>query len=139
LYPGIQKQFPVLLLERGLAVMLFLSLDVTDQAIQIVLAAGEGAVSLLPVRELVEHGVFLNPKRRAGLDVFDEIGQADGGVQAAEDVKMILHAVDTIKMAVPLLDDAPDVAEEVLPAVALEDRRPVSRREDDVIGNGSSP
>jgi len=52
---------------------------------------------------------------------------------------MILHAVDTIRWPCLFLMMPLDVAEEVLPAVALEDRRPVSRREDDVIGDGSSP
>ena len=35
LNPRLQKQFPVLLLERGLAMMFFLSLDVFDQAIDV--------------------------------------------------------------------------------------------------------
>ena len=57
-------------------------------------------------------------------------------MQAAEDVNMILHAVDAVKMAVAVLNDAPDVAKEVFPAVGLEDGRPVFCREYDVIRDG---
>ncbi len=79
---------------------------------------------------------FLNPEGRAGLDVLDEIGQPNGGMQAAEDVKVILHAVDAVKMAVAVLDDTPNVAKEIFPAVALEDRRRVFRGEHDVVRDG---
>jgi len=50
-YPGLKKQFPILL-ERGAAVMLFLSLDVFDQAIDVAPGARKGFVSLLPVRKV---------------------------------------------------------------------------------------
>ena len=50
LYPSLEKQFPILLLERGIAVMLFLSLDVPDQAIDVAPGARKRGVSLLPVR-----------------------------------------------------------------------------------------
>jgi hypothetical protein len=50
LYPRRQKQFPVLLRKRGLAMMLFLSLDIFDKAINVARRAGERGVALLPVR-----------------------------------------------------------------------------------------
>ena len=85
-YSRLQKQFPILLFERGLAVVFFLSLDVFDQVVDITLGAGQGGVSLLPVRKALEHRVRLDPERGAGLDVLHEIRQADRGVEASEDV-----------------------------------------------------
>jgi hypothetical protein len=45
-YPGVEKRFPILLLERGLAVMLFLSLDVFDQVIDVTPGQPRSGLSL---------------------------------------------------------------------------------------------
>jgi len=57
-------------------------------------------------------------------------------MQAAENVNVIVDAVDAVKMAVAVLDDAPDVAEQVFPAVAYEDRRAVLGGKHDVVRDG---
>jgi hypothetical protein len=57
-------------------------------------------------------------------------------MQAAENVNVILNAVDAVKMAVAVLDDAPDVAEEVFPALLLEDGRSVFRGKHNVVTDG---
>ena len=67
--------------------MLFLSLDVFDQIVDIAPGAGEGGISLLPVRKAFEHAVLFDPECRAGLDLLHEIRQADGGMQAAKNVQ----------------------------------------------------
>ena len=43
-YPGFDQQVPVLLLERGLSVKLFLSLEVFDQEVDVALGAGQRGV-----------------------------------------------------------------------------------------------
>jgi len=83
-----------------------------------------------------EHRVVLDPERRPSLDLFHEIRQADRGVQASEDVEMICHTVDAVKMATAVLDDAPNVAEELFAAVAVENGCPVLGRKHDVVRDG---
>jgi hypothetical protein len=56
-------------------------------------------------------------------------------VQAAKDVKVVFHTIDPVKVAVAVLDDAPDVAEKVFATVCPEGRLTVLGREDDVITN----
>ena len=51
-------------------------------------------------------------------------------------MKVILHTVNTVKMATAVLDDAPDVAEEVVSALRLKNRCAVFGGEHDVIGEG---
>ena len=135
-YSGLQEQFPILLFERGLAVMFFLPLDVFDQVVDVALGARKRGVSLLPVRKPFEHRVLFDPERRAGLDVLHEVRQADSGVQASEDVKVILRAVGAVKMATAVLDDAPNVAEELFAAVAPKNRCAVFGGKDDVVRDG---
>jgi len=115
--------------------MLLLSPDVFDQIIDVAPGARKRGVSLLPVRKAFEHRVILDPMRRASFDVLHKIRQADGGVQAADDVKVVLHTIDTVKVAVAVLDDAPNVAEGVFAAVRPEGRLTVLCGEDDVIAN----
>jgi hypothetical protein len=105
--------------------MLFLSLDVFDQVIDVAPGARKGGVSLLPVRKAFEDGVLFDPERRAGLDLLHEIRHADRGVQAAKNVNVIFHPIDAVKMTVAVLDDAPHVAEEVISALARENVRAV--------------
>ena len=80
--------------------------------------------------------LFSLTQRRTRLYVLEESCQADRGVQASEDVKMIFHTVDAVKMAMTVLHDAPNVAEKVFAAVALENRCPVLGGKHDVVRNG---
>jgi hypothetical protein len=137
-YSSLEKQFPILLLERGLAVMPFLSLDVFDQVIDVAPGARKGGVSLRPVRKAFEDGVLFDPERRAGLNLLHEIRQADRRMQAAKNVKVIFHSIDTVKMAVSVLDDAPYVAEEVISALARENVRAVFGGKHDVVRDGGA-
>ena len=134
--PSLDKQFPVFLDERRSAVMLFLSLDVFDEALKVALGAGECRVSILPVREVFEDRVALNPEGGARFDVFHKIRQAHRGVQAGEDVYVVLYTVDSVKMTATIVDDAPNIAKQVFPAVALENRLPVFGRKHDVVMDG---
>ncbi len=113
--PGFDQQFSVFLLEleRRPAVMFFLPLDVLNQPVAIAPRAGKRCISLLPVRKALEHRVLLDPACGTRLDLLDEIGQAHRGMETGQDVKVILHSVDAIKMALAVADDSPDVAEEV--------------------------
>jgi hypothetical protein len=54
-------------------------------------------------------------------------------MQAGEDVDMVLTAVDPVEVAFAVLQDTPDVPEEVLATVRPEDRLTVLRGKDDVI------
>ena len=134
-YPGFDQQVPLLLLGRGLSVRLFLSLDGFDPVVDVALGAGKRGVPLLPARKPLEHRVRFDPEHRACLDVLHEIRQADAGRQAAENVKVILHAINAVKMALAVLDDAPKVAEKVFAAVSPENRPPAFGRKDDVVGD----
>ena len=51
-------------------------------------------------------------------------------------MKMILYAVDAVKMALAVLDDAPNVAEAVFTAVSPENRTSVFGGKDDVVADG---
>jgi len=70
-----------------------------------------------------------------GLDLFDQVSQANGRMQAGEQVKMVLRAVDAVKMAAPVFQDAPDVSEETLALGRHQRRHAVFRRKDDVVVN----
>jgi len=134
--PGFNKQPPVFFLEGYPTVMFFLSLDVLNEPVVITERTRESSIALLPVGKPLEHGILLDPPRGTGLDLLDEIGQADRGMETGEDVKVVLDPIDAIKMAVAVVDDSPDVSKQVGAAALVENRRAVFGREHDVIRNG---
>jgi hypothetical protein len=75
--------------------------------------------NLPPVREFLEDCLVLDPVRGPGFDLLNEIGQADGGMEAGEYVNVIIHAVDAIKVALAVSDDARDVTKEVFAAIRV--------------------
>jgi O-antigen/teichoic acid export membrane protein len=58
------------------------------------------------------------------------------GAPRSQNVHVILHTVDAVKMPLAVVDDAPDVAEEVWATVLVEDRHAVLGGKNDVIGDG---
>src|ERR1051326_4762815 len=74
---------------------------------------------------------------RTHLDVLHEIGQAHSRMQAGENMKMILYAIDAINVSVTIADDAANVAEEFLSAFRREDTAAVLGRKYNVIGDRS--
>jgi hypothetical protein len=84
----LNQQFSVFFLERGLPVMFFLPLDVLNKPVVIVPRAGKCGIPFLPVREALEHRVLLDPSCGTGLDVLDEIGQAQRRMATGQDVQV---------------------------------------------------
>ena len=107
--------------------MFLLILDVFNHRIFVVVRNCKRAVAVLPMRELGENFFLFDPFAGAGLDVLDQIRQRDGRMQAGQDVEVVLDAIDPVKMAVTVINDAPDVAEEVLAVVLLQHGRAVFR------------
>ncbi len=78
-------------------VMLFLIHDVINQRAFLPEGMRERTITILPMREIREHVTFLDPNRTRHLDVFDEVSEGDGRVQAAENVKVIFDAVEAVR------------------------------------------
>ena len=57
-------------------------------------------------------------------------------MQAGEDVKVVFHSVDPIQVAPTVLDNAPDVAEEVVASFLPEHGPAVLGGKHDVVGDG---
>ena len=74
--------------------MLLLVLDVFDDAILVVIGMSERAITVLPIRETRERLLFFDPFIARHLEVFDQFRQTDRGMQAGEDVKVILDAIE---------------------------------------------
>jgi hypothetical protein len=135
--PGVGQQFPVFLFERRLPVVFLLTLNVLDEAWQILLRTCERSVPFLPVGKPLEDPVLFDPAGRARLNVFNQIGQADGRMQAGENMQVILYPVNAVKVPITVLNNSPDVAEQVRAAVrGEEDRGAVLGGKDNVISDG---
>ena len=133
---SLNQQLAILLFEIHLSVMLLLALDVFNQPGNLALGTSERPISLLPMGEPFENCILLDPMRGACLDLLDEIGQADRGMEAGKNMQMVLHTVDAIQVAATLPDDAPDVAEKVFPPILRERGCSVLRGKNDVVPDG---
>ena len=54
------------------------------------------------MREISEHGVFLDPQRGARLYVLDEARKVLGGMKAREYVQMIFGPIDAVLVAIAI-------------------------------------
>ena len=95
-----------LILERHLAMMLFLRRDIRADLLDIRLAYGERAVSTLPVEVAERRPLFLHPLRGTLLCLLHKPGDGDGAGKVAEDVDVIFHAADEDGLAPDVLQDA---------------------------------
>ena len=68
-------------------------------------------------------------------NIFHEICEADSGVETGQNMDVIRHAVNSIKMALPVFQNTPYVAEKVRSPVLFERRPTLFGGEDDVITN----
>ena len=118
------------------SMVLFLVLDVFDQTVNLALRASERPVALLPMGESLENLLLFNPKRGARFNLLDKVGEADGGMKAGENMQVVIHAVDAIKVTLAISDDPGDVAKEVFTAVLRKGRRSVLRGKNDVVADG---
>ena len=73
---------------------------------------------------------------RPRLDLFHEIGQADGGMKAGENVQVVCHAVDAIEVASAFPDDTPDVTKEVFATIWRERVDSILRGKHNMVGDG---
>jgi len=89
--------------------MLLLTLDVGRYPILFGIRAGKGSVALRPTLEFGERRLLLYPYGGGGLYIAHQVGQRNRWMQVAEDVDMILHGVNAVQVAVPLLYNAHDV------------------------------
>ena len=71
----------------------------------------------------------------AGLDGLDQIREANRRMQRGQDVNMVFNPVETEHMTFVILDDAPDVAEQIFAARFVQHALAIFRREDDVIND----
>ena len=94
----------------------FLVFDIFDDAVLGIDRASERPVSALPVGEAGEWMVCFDPFSGSHLDFLHEVGEGDGGVQAAQDMDVVVGAADAVEMPVVFFDDAPDVAIQLLTA-----------------------
>lgn len=115
--------------------MFFLPFDVFNHRVFVTVRDRECAVTLLPMIEAGENVVLFNPTAGADFDVFYQIGQRNGGMNLGQNMDMIFHAADSVKMAIFIFQNAPGVAEKVITFVGEEHTLPVLRREDDVVIN----
>ena len=128
----LDQKSPQLVFERNGLVMFFLTLDVFNHRVLVIVRNGERAVAILPMREIRKDAVLFDPTTGAGFDVFDQISQRDGRMNLGHDVNVIFHAADAVEVAVFVFQDAPGVAEQVVASVGEQHAFPVLRGEDDV-------
>ena len=94
---------------------------------------GERAVAILPMGEIWEDTLLLDPTARGSLDVLHQISQGDGWMNLRQDVNVILYAADPVEVTVLVFQNAPSVAEEIIAPVCQQHPFAILRREDDVI------
>ncbi len=110
LHAVLATQRAKLVLKRHLAMMLFLRRDIIANLFDIRLANGERAVSALPVKVPVTWSLFLHPFRRTLLRFFHKPRDGDSAGQIAQDVNVILDAVDEDGFASDVLHHARHVS-----------------------------
>ena len=115
--------------------MFLLVFDVFDQRRLFPHGMGERAITFLPMVELREHFVFLDPFGAAGLDGLDQIRQANRRMQRSQNVNVVFNPVETEHMAFVIFNDAPDVTEQILAARFVQHTLAMFRRKDDVIND----
>ena len=113
--------------------MFDLALDVFDQGVSVPPRAGERAVALLPAFELGKDPLLLDPHAGRDLEIFHQTSQRDHWMERGEDVDVILHAADAVEMAVLVLQDAPEVAEQIVAAGSVQNPASVLCREDEMV------
>ena len=67
----------------------------------------------------------LHPGTGASLNFLDQIRQRDRRMQAGKNVEMIFNAIDSKRMAVPILQNSMDVCIQLTPNVFVKDGSPV--------------
>lgn len=92
--------------------MLLLPLDICRYPILFGIRAGKGSVALRPALVLWGRWMLLYPHGGGSLYIANQVGQRNRWMQVAEDVDMVLHGVDAVKVAVPLLYNAHDIGKE---------------------------
>lgn len=101
----------------GAAVQVFLMFDVTAQLGAFPGSRAEGKVAVLPTGKLWKNMPASNPDRGGCLDLRHEIGKGQRGVQADQQMNVIIDAADPLEVGSARLDNAPDIAEQILTAV----------------------
>ena len=79
--------------------------------------------------------MLLRPPAGAGLDVLDQVRQRHRRMQAGQDVNVVFHPVDAVKMAILVLQNTPGVAEQVRTPSRRQYRRTILRGKDNMIIN----
>jgi len=122
-----------LILKRNLAVMLLLRRDVFADLPDVRLAHGERAVSPLPEKIRIGRALLLHPHGGAVFHRFHQLGDGDGAGKIAQDVNVILDAVDEDRFAADALQDSGHVGvEPCAEAGVFEERHAVLRAENNV-------
>jgi hypothetical protein len=96
---------------------------------------GERGIAFLPVREHSKDTLLFDPKRRPCFHIPYEVRQAHRRMKAGEDVDVIFLAVNSIYVALAVLQNTPDVPEKVLATVLPEGGLTVFGGKDNVIIN----
>ena len=86
--------------------MFFLRRDIGAHLRDVRFAHGECAISTLPVEVRVCRPLFLHPFRRTLLRLLDQACNGNGAGKIAEDVNVILGAIDEDRLAPNILQDA---------------------------------
>ena len=113
--------------------MLLLILDVVDDPVFVGMGHRETTVTFLPTVKSREQTFLLNPNIGRDLDVFDEVRQRDGWMDTRENVNVIFDGIDPVQMRILVPNDAPRVAEELLPILLYQHPLPRLRGEHEVV------
>ena len=115
--------------------MFLLIFDVFNQRIFFAHGMRERAITFLPMTELREHVVLLDPFCAAGLYGLDQIRQRNRRMNRSQNVNVVFHAIQPEQMAIVVFDNPPDVAKQIFAARFIKHTLAVFRRENDVIND----
>ena len=129
--PVLLEKRDILLLEGSRAVVLPLSAHVGDHIVEYGDTDAKNGVSILPAERAVADGV-VNPFGAFALDLADDFGGRVDGLEAHDDVDVIVHAADGEGFCAELAEAAAEVGMEAFLPFGEDERFAVFRGEDEV-------